>query len=544
MVKANVPQNKFISEKINLPDELCKEILDYLSLNDIAKLASTSKLMHEYCKPILCLKAVVSANQEALAALVQANPEALFLKGDVVDLAGQTFYNVSPYQLMIFLADAQLLQFIMDLVRPKMSTEMKKALCSQYEEIDSGGADLVKIVRESGSLSLDMLGPQELSYRLKGKAFNVTVPGLENPDGMVCFINKSTNKKQLYYVTSEKMVEIKPQNHSDQQQIFLALDDVFAHMEDNSSQRSSNNIHQLLATTLRHPKTNQPIILQRKGITYQTTDGVRYCDYRYDFNRYYATSRQCIRLQNEYKAVAIDYFRDDADDLDAAAAQDVNQCWLELGKRQKEVMWLLQILCQKDMPFYSSSMMNKSIMNRRDFIIKDCSHTLKENVYTANEIARNLGSRFTLYKGGSSTAGAWEKVPQGIGDDMLIDFSALCLFITEGRDRVAKFGAEQNIQQRALDSKAFNNDSVVLAPMKQDFSFLFNTLIAFAAASAAVMVVGILILASVIVVPVAPVVIGTALTIIGLASTGFFVQKAINATHPTLEVEARSVLEV
>src|SRR5665647_1966916 len=83
----------------------------YLPVQDIAKLTRASRSNFQFFQPFLkekkaeiakalipLLKAVVCINILKLKQLVRANPALLFIKGQISDPAGLTFYNVSPFQ--------------------------------------------------------------------------------------------------------------------------------------------------------------------------------------------------------------------------------------------------------------------------------------------------------------------------------------------------------------------------------------------------------------------------------------------------------------
>jgi hypothetical protein len=124
-----------------LPDDLINNIKQYLSLNDQISLACSFKST-EMVAPQAMLEAVVGANYRALALLVGQYPELLFKKGHIRDAAGQTYYHVSPYQLMTFLADSSMKTNIMRCVSAKMTEKMKLYRRDQDTEIKQGGADL------------------------------------------------------------------------------------------------------------------------------------------------------------------------------------------------------------------------------------------------------------------------------------------------------------------------------------------------------------------------------------------------------------------
>ena len=427
-----------------LPDELGNEFAKYLPLNELAELAAR-KLTHRFFQPILdeakrahpLLKAVVEANPEELVRLVSANPELLFQKGQVKDPAGQRFYNVSPYQLMTFLGDARMKQEIMFLVLP-MTEAMEKIRLAQYEEIESGGPDLVKMAVDPTQLTFDEVLHHTETYRPLGQQIQATFPLLENPDGLIYYKEPGdAGAVHFYYANQDTQTveEVKlPLDRTPERAALDALIVSMDRMENNSSRRSSNEEHRLIASTLRDPNTNQPLTLHRKGIQYDDCEGVRYCDYRIDFNRYYNTNRQCIRLYNEEKW-------DEGD-----------RAWLELGKRQRELMWRLQFLCQENLPFYPTPNFS-DLPNRREFKFYNLNTNKDELVFGAGGLTGDLGSEFTLYKGlwpsrAAPRAQAVRWWPRGACASAL-DLVAVCRLVEGEKSAVNEFKPEQDSPQNA-----------------------------------------------------------------------------------------------
>ena len=279
-----------------LSDDTARETAKYLSLKDIAALARVSESSRLLFQPILndakavhpLLAAVVTGDPDALCLLVNADPALLFTKGQIKDPAGQVFYDVSPYQLMIFLCDDDMKSRIMPFTR--LSEQMARKRQVQYAEINIGGADLVKMDRDPMLLPFEDITRFTTSYVFMGQRKEVTYPLLENPDGILYYKNPTSNQAQFYYANQDTRTVacIEPRIHSQQEQAALdRLEDSLADMEDLSSRRLSNDEHKFIESIMQHT-------LVRKGLQYER-DGVRYCDHRIEFRIVHAY-RQCLRL--------------------------------------------------------------------------------------------------------------------------------------------------------------------------------------------------------------------------------------------------------
>lgn len=402
----------------------------YMSIQEIKELAHTTKSNYQFFQPILnnakqahpLLIAVVEANPVELVRLVRANPELLFQKGQVKDPAGQRFYNVSPYQLMTFLGDASMKQEIMPLVMP-MTKNMEKIRSTQYEEIDSGGPDLVKMAEDPTRLDFDaLLHHKETHHPYEGlipeiPQIHATFPLLENPDGLLYYKEPGdAGNVHLYYAnrTTQTVEEVYPASLSKTDK--AALNDLLTSMdsmETNSSKRSSNEEHRLIASVLRHPNSNRPLFLHRKGIQYDDCEGVRYCDYRIDFNRYYNTNKQCIRFFTELNW------------------PEGGRSWIELGQRQREVMWRLQFVLSTS-PFYN-----------RDFTFYNENTNEVDVIFDAGGLAPGLGSEFTVDRGelhvGSLAFLLWSS-----GERVKGHMLEVCNMVEDAKSAVAESKPEQD----------------------------------------------------------------------------------------------------
>ena len=103
------------------------------------------------------LTSVVQANPVQLIEQVRANLGHFFKKGQKTDFAGQTFYNISAFQLMLFLCDADMLNQFKKII-PLMPEVYHDIMKKQRAEIDSGGADLIKMDRDPTTLTFEKRG--------------------------------------------------------------------------------------------------------------------------------------------------------------------------------------------------------------------------------------------------------------------------------------------------------------------------------------------------------------------------------------------------
>jgi hypothetical protein len=202
-------------------------------------------------------------------------------------------------------------------------------------------------------------------------------------------------------------------------------------MENNSSKRSSMRERMLIAELLRHPETNMPILLDQKGIEYETVNGIRYHDNRYDFNRYYHDNRRCIRLVDE------EFLEDGT--IDEEITKQAHYHWLELGKRQKEILWLPLLISQQGLSF-NPGLDLTTIKHNRRCTIKDYSIDRANTQLTKGSTFMNLGTTITLHKGGSKVASGRIEIPISLsaGAELGIDLAAVSAVINNALQAVAE----------------------------------------------------------------------------------------------------------
>lgn len=457
-----------------------------LSLKESTRLARTSHANRHIFQPLLNeakltrpqLTAVVQANPDELVNLVQAKIGLFFKKGEITDPNDTTYYHVSAYQLMIFLCDEDMKDKIVPLIPPGYEAIRR----AQYEELGSGGADLVKLDKDPMLLVAEGKFNEITCFIT---SYNLNPPNpptaasfslLENPDGIIFYNN------QFYYVNkaNESVAPIRVETHSgEEKQALEKLRTSLTAMEPNSSRRSSNNEHQLIASTMNHalirqgihyernahgadlvkmdkdPKSLQfamiaPLLENPDGILFynnnfyyahketatvtlleprlssepkqaaldraalealkasfvgmeqkarrsnntehrliaRTLDHeldrntIRYCDSRTDFNRLLNAYRKCIRFDLTYQWVASD------------------DSWRRgVGGAQRDVMWVLQRICEEDRPFDPLPDFKASPFNR-SFTIYNLVSNRAETVLVGGQLLGDFGSDFGIYSAG------------------------------------------------------------------------------------------------------------------------------------------------
>jgi hypothetical protein len=372
---------------LNLPPRVGGHIINvYFSnspempLKRMAELARVSKRFRALLQPALddakaafpLLINVVHADRDALITQVLDNPALLFKKGQVTDPAGQTFYNVSAYQLMTFLCDGDMKSAVMLLI-PEVRLDLKAQRRRQYAEIDSGGADLVKMDRDPTQLKFVDITRFKTRFTMPDlQQKEVELPLLENPDGIIFYQDTKTQKMHLYYANKTTQTITLINLSKEQRHALASLFASFAAMENNSSRRSNNQEHELIAGIMQRT-------LSRKGIVYVDPNGRLYRDNRIEF-RYINNARTCIRL-------------------DAARRyNDADAVWrLGVGGAERQVLWLLARVCERNRPFYPLPNFNAPPFER-SFIIFNYLTNREESVFSAGKLVVGLGQDFAIYK--------------------------------------------------------------------------------------------------------------------------------------------------
>ena len=340
-----------------------------------------------------------------------------------------TYYNVSPYQLMTFLCDEKMKDDILHLVMP-LSEELQLKRQKQYSEIARGGADLAKINVDPSELAFENVIRYTSSFNVRDfrsdYAIDMTFPLLENPDGIISYWNELTRQRCYYYVNQkERTVSLIEPIAGIEDEIgeLERLHNLFVYgIYENSARRSSDEEHALIKKTL-------GISLHREGIEY-VQEGIKFRDTRADFNRIFATYRDCLEIQRT-RHCNMDY------------------AWLEVGLVQRKVMWLLQRICEnksirsisevKTSPFERSF----KVMDRT----KGYSNRSPLSVFSYhNGLVSTLGYKFAILKGeaintirGNIGEG---KLPENVTEDLRL----INLLVASGKAAVNENELDENLQ--------------------------------------------------------------------------------------------------
>ena len=380
------------------------------------------------------LNDVITGNLESLIDAVRGNPELLFILSDsITDPAGQIFYKVCPYQMMLFLCDDDMLNQVMRVVSP-LPEQLGKQMKLIQAGLHQGGADLIKLDRDPQVLNFEDILRFRTSYTMfDGTIKEVTFPLLENPDGVLYY--KDEHNQDHWYRANQatrtiEPIELAPRLTLQQQEAYINLVTSMNAMEPMSARRSSNDEHQFIVNNMRYlddvkTKAMTPVTLVRQGITY-IQDGTRYRDTRHDFNRHTNAYRKCIRLYEQ------------------SLWADGDRVWQrELGHAQKEVMWLLQRYCEENRPFFPLSVHYKTEPFRRGFKFVnwgDGSGRIGD-IYSANtDLFRvGFGSNFGLYKGADPFAvGGGRRVWGGGCWRCAVDLVAVTRLVEDAKTNVVE----------------------------------------------------------------------------------------------------------
>ncbi|MCX7115860.1 MAG: hypothetical protein NTW08_08155 [Gammaproteobacteria bacterium] len=409
-----------------LPPEVMGAVADYLPAQDEGRLSASSSRHHGLFARTAnvrhLLTCVVQADLDGLKVLVAKNPGSIFEKArHITTPAGDTYHKLSTFQAMTFICDADMKRQIMGMVMPYMTEEMGRVRKNQYAEIDSGGADLVKLDRDPTTLPFSEI--KSWIDRTALPDTPLSIPLLENKDGLI-FYNDG-----LYYAnqTMQQVIQLNVDEES-----LAQLKPLFTDMIDNSARRSSDCDHQLIAKLLKHPETNKPLMLSRKGIRYVHED-VSYHDHHIEF-----------RLPTVYRR----YFQLITQAHDDHNWDPVYQFWIhKMNGAQKEVLWLLQRFCEPNRPFYPLPDFNASPF-RRSFAIENWrSGSQFELVFSGGRFNGDFESSLvSVYKGDELAGGKGVLAVVGCGG---LDFAASLRLIEDGKANVVELNAEDLLQPGA-----------------------------------------------------------------------------------------------
>ncbi len=402
-------------ECIITSSEMPLKKIEELATNNPANLAMCQSVLNEATAVHELLTLIMKADPLKVELLLQKNPDLFFKKGQVTNNDGLTFFNVSPYQLILFLCDADMLEKIIQWIPTDMDSSHK--LLEQDAEMNGGGADLVKIDRDPTLLSFDELTQyiDRSEIERNGQVISVTYPLLKNRDGIIFYNNNIYHvirnlEKHLVVVELIHPVAESKEDESRLNELRVSLNA----MENNSSRRSTDDEHLLIANTMQHS-------LERTGIQYEK-DGVRYRDTQVEFD-----------LINAYRT----YIRRSKEHCSDAESDEF---WIhKIGVTQRHApMWLLERLCEnrpfiplpnfKDTPFVRDTQFWNVVTHEDESII--------------SSPGVGLGFDYALFKAGArrpsavggAAGGPWGAPPAAAR----LDLAAIRLVIKLGMADIAE----------------------------------------------------------------------------------------------------------
>ena len=391
-------------------------ILSYLSPKERHKLAVASPGLFRpgvYLTELLF--AVAIGDPGAVAQMIRrTSPAKLFEKCRFTDACGQVFHDVSPLQLMLFLFDWDMFNQI----KPLISAEYLEIAHQQCLEMQSGGADLVKMSSDPRTVPF-----MELTRYIDGYG---TFSLLENKDGIIFWNN------QFFYANQETQTVrlITPVVPTDEQLLLNALRTSLYDMEDNSARRTSTIEHEFFARTIGHR-------LERHGIHYER-NGVHYQDIR-----------DGVALINAYRK----YIRIDHAHQDETPWDDVNHAWIDVVGLAQRVLpvHILQRFCEKNKPFYPLRTVDDLMGTpfRRALQIHDYAINGHDDLLPLHANA-GIGFSFAIYKAGKSgRRRTFERAAELLGLLPWRDLQAVLRIKEVGIANVAEFMRELECQFRS-----------------------------------------------------------------------------------------------
>ncbi len=240
--------------------EKVQKILDtYPSLTPFAEQAHQEET-RKICSHIL------QGNQAEVVRRITLNPHLLLRKENITNEdieEDETFrlklYHISPYQLIQWLFDADMLEKVLPLIPTDQETS--QTFINQSKEMAFGGNDLIKMDEDPSGVPFDKI----LRYQ---DPHDVTYPNfysrLMNQDGIV-FYNQQFYKVEQH---TQSVTLLRPQTNETNWSAFEKFLSDMSSMPVNTSKRSNDQQHRLIADVLGHT-------LSRSGIPYEL-GGVRY----------------------------------------------------------------------------------------------------------------------------------------------------------------------------------------------------------------------------------------------------------------------------
>lgn len=339
---------------------------------------------------------VLTGRPEYLLKMLQKDPTIFFRTYEQsTDAAGQTFYKVSPADLIYFLCDDDM-QMQVNYFAQHLPVEQRETFFGEWQtHHDSrgrGGADLV-LVRGAHPPQYANICNVTHTFNVAGRTNTVEQALLKNPDGVICW-KDSNNQLHWYYANHEtqtlESIDIPLELQAAHQADYDAFVARMLNMEPNTARRSSNQEHALIKAIMQHQNSKQPIHLVREGIHYRQ-DGIDFIDTHYDFNRIVNAYLKYTRLYNNGNHTEGD------------------RVWrAELGHVQREVMWLVQRYCEINRSFWPLAVNYKETpFVRSSLEIYNCNIGNTEHIFDAKtgKFAPGFGldnrdSGFAIYKAG------------------------------------------------------------------------------------------------------------------------------------------------
>lgn len=445
------PIKSFLNELKNSEPHLLRhmrqeyvDISPDMPLKKMAELASGSKTMYAMFQPVLneaklaspLLKAVVEGGPAQLIQLVQEDPLRLFKKGQIKDPAGRVFYNVSAYQMMKYLCDDDMIAQVMPHVPEKITNEhglqidFKAIQTEQDQNLQRGGADLIKLNFDpTNQADFDNILQHTETYTINAQTHPVTFSLMENPDAILYYKDTDGNPHWYYANRETQTIEcIEPQSKTEKEaELFANLKQSIDAMENNSARRSSDVEHNIIKKSMQKN-------LIRNGIKFEHNDKC-FCDTHHDFNRFYNAYRKCLRLYEQ------------------GNLGEGSTVWCkEIGRAQKEVMWLLQRYCEENKPFFPLPYF-KSSPFRRSLQIQNISNNSREDIYSSGRFVANFGFSFAIYKTSGEIACAdgeramWHIHGGFVRQQLKIDLVAINRLIEDAKANVIEFKSEATLSQ-------------------------------------------------------------------------------------------------
>ncbi|OGV37959.1 MAG: hypothetical protein A3E88_03450 [Legionellales bacterium RIFCSPHIGHO2_12_FULL_35_11] len=396
----------------DLPDALLKyRIGDYSTLKEQQKLRGVNRFFNQTIGEDRALNAriacyhVLTGQPEKLLKLLAKDPEIFFHTYPEISFkaAEQVYYNVSTVDLVYFLCDDDIWNkikaFATNLPEDKR-TPFFETWQKQQQAMGKGGADLLYVTSDKPPQYENCLETTEIfDVVLENKSLTRAL--LKNPDGIVCWKYRD-NQVHLYYANPVTKVlepiDVSKTLSETQQTAVDAFKSDMTKMRPNTVRRSSNAEHGLFKDIFSNRQTHQPIKLLRAGIHYKQ-DGIDTIDTHHDFNRLTNAYLKCIDLSQA--AVA-----EQNPERNKALYTEADRVWRsELGRLQKEVIWVIQRFCEKKRPFCPLPNNFNASPFLRSFMIYNWRTDKQELLFDvkANEFLANFGvdsnSGFAIYKG-------------------------------------------------------------------------------------------------------------------------------------------------